>query len=40
MWIEKKRSWIEMVALGGFALPHIWTRTLFVTAISVAVTVV
>lgn len=39
MWIEKKRSWIEMVALGGFALPHIWMRTLTVTAISLAVTV-
>jgi ion channel-forming bestrophin family protein len=39
MWIEKKRSWIEMVALGGFALPHIWMRTLTVTAISIFVTV-
>ena len=39
MWIEKKRSWIEMVALGGFALPHIWMRTLTVTAISLFVTV-
>jgi ion channel-forming bestrophin family protein len=39
MWIEKKRSWIEMVALGGFALPHIWMRTLTVTAISLCVTV-
>lgn len=39
MWIEKKRSWIEMVALGGFALPHIWMRTLTVTAISFFVTV-
>jgi len=39
MWVEKKRSWIEMVALGGFALPHIWMRTLTVTAISLVVTV-
>jgi ion channel-forming bestrophin family protein len=39
MWIEKRRSWIEMVALGGFALPHIWMRTLTVTAISLFVTV-
>jgi putative membrane protein len=39
MWIEKKRSWIEMVALGGFALPQIWVRTLTVTAISLCVTV-
>lgn len=39
MWIEKKRSWIEMVALGGFALPHIWMRTLTVTVISIFVTV-
>jgi ion channel-forming bestrophin family protein len=39
MWIEKKRSWIEMVVLGGFALPHIWMRTLTVTAISLVVTV-
>jgi putative membrane protein len=39
MWIEKKRSWIEMVALGGFALPHIWMRTLTVTVISLFVTV-
>lgn len=40
MWIEKKRSWIEMVAVGGFALPHIWMRTLTVTAISIVVTLV
>ncbi len=39
MWVEKKRSWIATVALGGFALPHIWTRTLTVTGISVVVTV-
>ncbi len=40
MWIEKKRSWIEMVVLGGVALPHIWVRTLTVTAISIVVTIV
>ena len=39
MWVEKKRSWIGTVALGGFALPHIWTRTLSVTGISVVVTI-
>jgi putative membrane protein len=39
MWVEKKRSWIETVALGGFALPHIWLRTLTVTMISIVVTV-
>lgn len=38
MWVEKKRSWIAAVVLGGYALPHIWTRTLIVTALSVAVT--
>jgi ion channel-forming bestrophin family protein len=40
MWIDKSRSWIGTVLLGGFALPHIWTRVIIVTAISVAVTVV
>lgn len=41
MWVEheKRRSWFFTVALGGFALPHIWTRTLIVTGISVAVTI-
>lgn len=39
MWVEQKSSWIKVVALGGFALPKIWTRTLVVTAISVVVTV-
>lgn len=39
MWVERKNSWIETVALGGFALPHIWLRTIIVTAISIAVTV-
>ena len=38
MWVDRKRSWIEMVVLGGFALPHIWLRTIIVTAISVVVT--
>lgn len=40
MWIDKKRSWLETVVVGGLALPHIWTRTLAVTAISIVVTVV
>jgi putative membrane protein len=39
MFVEKRRSWIETVALGGVALPHIWSRTLVVTAISVGVTI-
>lgn len=38
MWVEKKPSWLATVLLGGFALPHIWWRTLSVTAVSVAVT--
>ena len=40
MFVEKRRSWPATVALGGVALPHIWTRVLIVTAISVVVTVV
>lgn len=39
MFVEKRHSWIATVALGGNALPHIWMRTLAVTAVSVAVTV-
>jgi putative membrane protein len=39
MWVDKKRSWIEMVVLGGSALPHIWMRTLSVTALAVVVTI-
>ncbi len=38
MFVEKRFSWIATVALGGTALPHIWMRTLTVTAISIAVT--
>lgn len=38
MWV-RKRTWLEMVTLGGFALPHIWLRTLLVTGISVVVTI-
>jgi ion channel-forming bestrophin family protein len=38
MWVERRRSWLATVALGGFALPHIMWRTLAVTALSVAVT--
>jgi ion channel-forming bestrophin family protein len=40
MWVDKKRSWLETVIVGGFALPHIWLRTLFVTALSVVVTII
>jgi putative membrane protein len=39
MFVEKRRSWIATVALGGDALPHIWLRTLAVTAVSVAATI-
>ena len=38
MFVEKRRSWIATVVLGGAALPKIWLRTLAVTALSVAVT--
>jgi ion channel-forming bestrophin family protein len=38
--VEKGTSWIKTVALGGRALPHIWTRTLLVTVLSIGVTVV
>ena len=39
MFVEKRRSWLAIVALGGVALPQIWMRTLAVTALSVVVTV-
>jgi len=39
MFVEKRRSWIATVALGGMALPGIWLRTLTVTAISIGVMV-
>jgi ion channel-forming bestrophin family protein len=38
MWVDRKRSWLGTVALGGFALPHILWRTIVVTALSVIVT--
>jgi putative membrane protein len=38
MFVEKRRSWIATVALGGAALPRIWLRTVAVTALGVAVT--
>ncbi len=39
MWVESKhRSWIEIVLFTGRALPHIWLRTLAVTAVSVGAT--
>ena len=38
MFVDKRRLWIATVALGGVALPHIWMRTLAVTAISIGVT--
>ena len=39
MFVEMPRTWIATVLLGGFALPHIWMRTLAVSTLSVAVTV-
>lgn len=39
MWVDKTRSWIGTVLLGGFALPHIWTRVIITTLISIGVTV-
>lgn len=39
MFVEKRGSWFATVALGGAALPHIWMRTLAVSAISVLVTI-
>ena len=39
MWVGQSRSWIRTVLLDGFALPHIWGRTLAVTALSIAMTV-
>lgn len=39
MWVEgKHRSWISIVLFGGRAIPHVWTRTLAVTALSVVAT--
>jgi len=40
MWVERKRSWIGMVILGGFALPQIWVRTITITVISLIVTII
>ena len=39
MWVERRRSWIETVVLGGFALPHIWFRTVIITALSIVTTI-
>jgi putative membrane protein len=38
MWVDSKSSWLKTVALGGFALPHIWLRTGIITLISIATT--
>ncbi len=38
MVVEKHRSWIGTVVLGGMALPHIWTRTAIVTGMSIVTT--
>ena len=38
MWVDKPRPWIMVVLFGGAALPNVWTRTLFVTALSFVVT--
>ncbi len=39
MFVEKRGTWLATVTLGGAALPHIWGRTLVVTGLSVALTV-
>ena len=39
MWVDKRPSWAKTVLLGGFALPEIWGRTLFVTGLSSLVTI-
>ncbi len=39
MWVKKDGSWLKTVALGGFALPDIWVRTLAITGLSVVSTV-
>ncbi len=39
MWVDRNHSWMRTVVLGGFALPHIWTRTITVTAISIVTTI-
>lgn len=38
MWVESKGTWVRTVVFGGAVLPHIWRRTLAVTAVSVVVT--
>ena len=38
MYVDKRRSWLAIVTLGGVALPRIWGRTLAVSLLSVAVT--
>ena len=39
MWTGKQNGWASTVILGGFVLPHIWARTLIVTALSIVVTI-
>ena len=39
MFVEQRSSWLATVVLGGVALPHIWMRTLAVSAISIVLTV-
>src|SRR4051812_21106136 len=39
MFVEKRATWLATIVLGGAALPHIWLRTLAVSAIAVLVTI-
>jgi putative membrane protein len=38
MYVDKRRSWLAIVTLGGAALPRIWGRTVAVSLLSVVVT--
>ena len=38
MYVDKRRSWLAIVTLGGAALPRIWGRTVAVSVLSVVVT--
>lgn len=40
MWASRSDSWIRTVIASGRVLPNIWFRTIIVTAVSIAVTIV
>jgi putative membrane protein len=40
MWVGRSRSWIRSVFFDGFVLPHVWGRTLAVTGLSLAMTII